>query len=183
MQGRCQHDQISLHRGNLILFCLLFQLFQQHLGQNIDMMDMRRTLAVSEFYDLAQNIYHNLLASFFFLCLIRQNLHQPSLLCIQLNGIEHSITNDLGIKWSADIIRHPHLISLSDRRNRNLCRNHDHRNLFDDPFFFHPFQHTKSIHHRHYNIQQYQRNLPAFLFQNVQSLLSVGCFQNIKRFT
>ena len=52
---------------------------------------MQAALTVSELYDLAQDPDHDPAVLFLFIDLIRDKRDQPTLLCIQLDRIKHTL--------------------------------------------------------------------------------------------
>ena len=88
----------------MILSGLLHETGKQHFREHIDMTHMQAALTVSELYDLAQNPDHKPAVLFLFIDLIRDKRDQPTLLCIKLDRIKHTLKYDLGIKRSADIV-------------------------------------------------------------------------------
>ena len=65
---------------------------------------MLSALSVSAFYDMTQDIDHNLVVFLFFLHLACNQVDQLALLCIQLDGIIYTLENNTCIKGSADIV-------------------------------------------------------------------------------
>ena len=88
----------------MILVGFLYQTFQEHTGQFIDMFHMQSTFSISKLYDLTQNTYHDPVVFLLLINLIRYQRDQPSLFCIQLDRIEYSLIDNLSIEWTADII-------------------------------------------------------------------------------
>ena len=88
----------------MILSGLLHETGEQHFREHIDMAHMQAALTVSELYDLAQDPDHEPAVLFLFIDLIRDKRDQPTLLCIKLDRIKHTLKYDLGIKRPADIV-------------------------------------------------------------------------------
>ena len=65
---------------------------------------MLSALSVSAFYDMTQDIDHNLVVFLFFPHLACNQIDQLALLCIQLDGIIYPLADDVCIKGSADIV-------------------------------------------------------------------------------
>ena len=65
---------------------------------------MLSALSVSAFYDMTQDIDHNLVVFLFFLHLACNQVDQLALLCIQLNGVKNTLKYHPGIEGPADIV-------------------------------------------------------------------------------
>ena len=114
MQRRRQRDIILLLRGQVVAAGQLHQPVQQRLGDDADVPHMRAGLAVAELHDLAQHAYQHIGVLFAGADLVGHHLHQPPLLGIQLDGVDHPAVDDLGVKGAADVIACAQLIRLAD---------------------------------------------------------------------
>ena len=104
MKSRSYCDQILIRPGQMILVGFLYQPFQEHTGQFVDMFHMQSTFTISKLYDLTQNTHHDPVVFLLLINLIRYQRDQSSLFCIQLDRIEYSLIDNLSIEWTADII-------------------------------------------------------------------------------
>ena len=178
MQRRRQRDIILLLRGQVVAAGQLHQPVQQRLGDDADVPHMRAGLAVAELHDLAQHAYQHIGVLFAGADLVGHHLHQPPLLGIQLDGVDHPAVDDLGVKGAADVIACAQLIRLADGFFRVVAGDHDHRHILDGVVGVHGAQHLKAVHDRHIDIQQHQRDLPRLFPQQLQTLFAVPGFQN-----
>ena len=137
MKSRSYCDQILIRPGQMILVSFLYQTFQEHTGQFVDMFHMQSTFTISKLYDLTQNTYHDPVVFLLLINLIRYQCDQSSLFCIQFDRIEYSLINNLCIEWPADIIRYSHFVSPSYTLFGVFTGNHDNRNILDPVIFVH----------------------------------------------
>ena len=86
--------------------------------------------------------------------------------------------HDLRIERAADIIGHPKIVGAADLLRGRVGRDHDHRDVPDDPPPFHLLQHGIAVHHRHEQIEQHQRDPGAVALQRPQPLFAVGGLQD-----
>ena len=84
---------------------------------------------------------------------VRNHLHQPPLLGVQLDGIGHAAVHDARIKGAIDIITCTQFVGTPDRRIRVLASNHNDRGILDGVVGIHGFQHFKSVHNEHIDVQ------------------------------
>ena len=140
---------------------------------------METTFTVAEFYDMTQNTHQHIRIVFTGTDLVRNHLHQPPLLGVQLDGIGRAAVHDARIKGAIDIITCTQFVGTPDRRIRVLAGDHNDRGILDGVVGIHGFQHFKSVHNGHIDVQQNQCNVSGFLLQFFNAFFSVFCFQNV----
>ena len=90
----------SMRKLNLQVY-----MFGKKIENPVDDPILRPSLnSVKATYDLAQDPDHEPAVLFLFIDLIRDKRDQPTLLCIKLDRIKHTLKYDLGIKRPADIV-------------------------------------------------------------------------------
>ena len=179
MQGGGQRDHILLFRGDSVSAADLQQTVEQPLGDDTDVPHMSTAFAVAEFHDMAQHTHQHIRIVFTGTDLVRDHLHQPPLLGIQLDGVAHAAVHDTSIKGAVDIITRAQFIGLPNCSVRVLAGDHDDRGIFDGVVGIHGFQHFKAVHTGHIDIQQHQRDVSGFCPQCFQAFLPVFRLQNV----
>ena len=139
---------------------------------------MSAAFAVAEFHDMAQHTHQRIRIIFTGADLVRDHLHQPPLLGIQLDGIGHAAVHDTSIKGAVDIITRAQFIGAPDRRVGVLAGDHDDRGILDGVVGVHRLEHLETVHDRHIDVQQHQRDVPGLRLHFFQAFLSVFCFKN-----
>ena len=115
---------------------------------------MHSAFPVSELYDMAQDIDHHAVILFFFIDMRRDKRYKTSLLCIQLDRVEHALEYDLCIERSVDVIRYTHFVGSADHKICVLTGDHNDRDIFNPMIPVHAGQHFKTVHDRHHDIQK-----------------------------
>ena len=161
VQRRRQRNVILLLGGQVVAAGQFHQPVQQRLGDDADVPHMRAGLAVAELHDLAQHAHQHIGVLFAGADLVGHHLHQPPLLGVQLDGVDHPAVDDLGVKGAADVIACAQFVGLADDFFRVIAGDHDHRHILDGVVGVHGAQHLKAVHDRHIDIQQHQRDLPG----------------------
>jgi len=179
MQGRGQRDHILLFRGDRVSVAELQQTAEQQLGDDTDVPHMGAAFAVAEFHDMAQNTHQHIRIVFTGADLVRDHLHQPPLLGIQLDGVGHAAVHDTSIKGAVDIITRAQFIGAPDRRIRVLAGDHNDRGILDGVVGVHSLEHLETVHDRHIDVQQHQRDVPGLRPQFFHAFPSVFCFQDM----
>ena len=178
VQGRGQRDMILLLCRERIPAADLQQTVEQQFGDGADVPHMGPAFAVAELHDVAQHPHQNIRIVFAGADLIRHHLYQPPLLGVQLDDVGHPAVYDACIKGTVDIVARAQLIGPPDRIFGVLAGDHDDRDILDGVVGIHGPQHLKTVHERHIDIQQHQRNVSGFLLQFFHAFLSVLRFQN-----
>ena len=140
---------------------------------------MGAAFAVAEFYDMTQYTYQHIRIIFTGADLLRDHLHQPPLLGVQLDGVGHTAVHDMSIEGAIDIITCAQLIGTPDRRIGVLAGDHNDRDILDGVVGIHGFQHFKAVHNGHIDVQQHQCNVFGFCLQFFHAFPSVFCFQDM----
>ena len=179
VQGRGQRDHILLFRSNRVSAADFQQTVEQQFRDHADMSHMETAFAVAEFYDMAQYTYQHIRIVFTGTDLVRDHLHQPPLLGVQLDGVGHAAVYDACIKGTIDIITRPQFIRAPDRRIRVLAGDHNDRGILNGVVGIHGFQHFKAVHNGHVDVQQHQCNVSGFCPQFFQAFLPIFCLQNM----
>ena len=179
VQGRSQRDHILLFRSDRVSAADLQQTAEQQFGDDTDVPHMGAAFAVAEFYDMAQYTHQHIRVIFTGADLLRDHLHQPPLLGVQLDGVGHTAVHDTSIEGAIDIITCAQLIGTPDRRIGVLAGDHNDRDILDGVVGIHGFQHFKAVHNGHIDVQQHQCNVSGFCLQFFHAFPSVFDFQNV----
>ena len=149
---------------------------------------MVAALTVAELHHMTENSHHQVAVFLFFPDLVGNQIHQPLLVGIELQGIFHAVAHDKGVEGAADIVRNAHGVCLLNGLTGLIGRDHDDRDLVDPPEAVHLLQHLKAVHLRHIDVQQHQihrqllfhqpDSLPPILSLNIAILLPQDLHQH-----
>ena len=106
-------------------------MFQKQFRHNIDVDHVKAALAVSEFYDLAEDGEHDPVAPLLLIYLGSHQIQQTPLLRVQLDGIEDTLVYYPGVEGTGNVVGHAILVGFLDKLTGILTGNHDDRDIFD----------------------------------------------------
>ena len=141
---------------------------------------MVAAFTVALFHHLAQDADHHPAGAFLFKSKIRRHGAQAALLGVQLDGVDDALIDHLGVERAADVIRGSQVKGPPHRVHGVLAGDHDHRDLFQQVFLVHLFQHRKTVDAGHMDVQQHDGNAGGVLFQQLQAGLAAGRLGNVE---
>ena len=165
MQRRGGADAGDIAFIQLIAVGLLHQLMQKQIGQGADVQDMQPAFAVAKLHHMAQDADHQHAVVLFFVHLIGDKAGEPLLLGVQHKDVLHPAQHHDPLEGTADIVCHAQIVGALDIGGV-LCRRDDNdRDLVQPCVVLHHPQHIKTVHARHHQVQQQQRDIRALPHQ------------------
>ena len=115
MKGRRCTDNADLFLADGIgIFFHLNQMTQKHICDHLNMKYVKSALTISKFYNMGEDIDHQLVAFLTLINLIAYNTLHALLFSIEQNGICDTPANHVHIKWLADKVCHPKVVTSLD---------------------------------------------------------------------
>ena len=170
MQGGSPGDGVYLALGKPVFWEVLLHIFQQDSGEIFDAADVFAGLRTPELHHGTQGINHELVVVLNLL-LVGQNLHlllfetyfHIALVLIQFHNIVGPALYNVRVKrlmyHIGDTVSVGPVLAVAN----GLAGDQDHGKMLNHILGLHIFQHTKTVHLRHHDIQQNQHQITVFL--------------------
>ena len=140
---------------------------------------MSAAFAAARLQRVAQDGHHSIAVAFLPQKALGHYVHQPVLFGVQQDGIDDAPADDAGGEGTTDVIRGPQRKGVVNGGGAGFGRDHYDRDFLQPAMGAHFFQHRKTIHFWHDDIQKQRGDLPVIDLQSGNGLPPIGCLDDL----